>query len=99
MTYTVAITRSGQITLPKALRAVLGVEAGDKVTLQRTKNNEVTVSRAKDVYEVLAELDAERTPEQNALIQAKAGQTVREAKDEWAESEEGKKYLEEKYGA
>ena len=36
--YTVTITKSGQITLPKELRDFLGVELGGRVTFHKTKN-------------------------------------------------------------
>lgn len=97
MSYTVAINSSGQITLPKAIRDILGVKIGDRVKFDVAKNK-VEVSRAKDIYEVLAEIDARRTPAQKARIEENAGKTVREFREEWENSEEATNYYEEKYG-
>ena len=97
MSYAVVINSSGQITLPKAIRDVLGVKIGDRVKFDVEKE-EVKVSRVKDIYEVLAEIDAERTPEQRERIKKIAGKTVRELREEWENSEEAAKYYKEKYG-
>ncbi|MBQ3441149.1 AbrB/MazE/SpoVT family DNA-binding domain-containing protein [Candidatus Saccharibacteria bacterium] len=97
MSYAVVINSSGQITLPKAIRDVLGVKIGDRVKFDIEKE-EVKVSRVKDIYEVLAEIDAERTPEERARIKAIAGKTVHELMDEWDNSEEAAIYYKEKYG-
>lgn len=97
MSYAVVINSSGQITLPKSIRDILGVKIGDRVKFDVEKD-EVKVSRVKDVYEVLAEIDAERTPEERKRIKAIAGKTVRELREEWENSPEAKKYYKEKYG-
>ena len=44
MSYTVAITKSVQMTLPKALREFLGVDGAKRVTLEKRKN-EVVIKR------------------------------------------------------
>lgn len=44
MSYTVAITKSGQMTLPKVLREFLGVDGAKRVTLDKRKN-EVVIKR------------------------------------------------------
>ena len=97
MSYAVVINSSGQITLPKAIRDILGVKIGDRVKFDVEKED-VKVSRVKDIYEVLAEIDAERTPEQKARIKEIAGKTVHELMDEWDNSPEAAKYYKEKYG-
>ena len=97
MSYAVVINSSGQITLPKAIRDILGVKIGDRVKFDVEKDK-VEVSRVKDVYEVLAEIDAMRTPEQRAKIKASAGKTAREFREEWENSEEAEIYYKEKYG-
>ena len=45
------ITSKGQITLPKAIRQALGVEAGDKVGFELRENGEVLVHRAAAEHE------------------------------------------------
>lgn len=40
------LTSKGQITLPKAIRQALGVDAGSKVAFDLGKDGQVTVSRA-----------------------------------------------------
>lgn len=97
MSYAVVINSSGQITLPKAIRDILGVKIGDRVKFDVEKDK-VEVSRVKDVYEVLAEIDAKRTPEEKARIKALAGKTARELREEWENSEEATIYYKEKYG-
>ena len=38
MGYAVAITKSGQMTLPKVLREFLGVDGAKRITLEKNKN-------------------------------------------------------------
>lgn len=97
MSHAVVINSSGQITLPKAIRDILGVKIGDRVKFDVEKDK-VEVSRVKDVYEILAEVDAIWTPEEREQIRKTAGKTARELREEWDNSEEGIKYYKEKYG-
>ena len=97
VSYPVVINSSGQITLPKAIRDILGVKIGDRVKFD-VKEDTIEVSRIKDIHEVLTEIDAMRTPEQRARIKANAGKTAREFREEWENSKEAKIYYKEKYG-
>lgn len=97
MNQAVVINSSGQITLPKAIRDILGVKIGDRVRFD-VKKDKVEVSRVKDIYEVLAEVDAMWTPEERARIKATSGKTARELREEWENSEEAAIYYKEKYG-
>lgn len=45
------ITSKGQITLPKPIRQVLGVDAGGKVMFDLRENGQVVVSRAEAEHE------------------------------------------------
>lgn len=48
---TATITSKGQITLPKAVRQLLGVDAGDKVVFELREDGQVVVSRWKSGHE------------------------------------------------
>lgn len=50
MEYAMPITQKGQITLPKAVREMLGVSLGNKV-LVSTNNKAVSLSRAHDLMD------------------------------------------------
>lgn len=97
MSYVVVINSSGQITLPKAIRDILGVKIGDRVKFDVEKDK-VEVSRVKDIYEVLAEIDAMWTPKERARLKKISGKTARELREEWENSKEAKIYYKEKYG-
>lgn len=65
MSYTVAITKSGQMTLPKVLREFLGVEGAKRVTLEKRKN-EVVIKRKMsrdEFYQKINKNISERTRE------------------------------------
>lgn len=47
---TASLTSKGQITLPKSIRQVLGVEAGDKLTFE-LRDNEVIVRRTRNEHQ------------------------------------------------
>lgn len=55
--YTVAITKSGQMTLPKELRIFLGVDGMSHVTIEKLKDEVVIKKRMTD-DEFLAGIDA-----------------------------------------
>ncbi|MBR2658854.1 AbrB/MazE/SpoVT family DNA-binding domain-containing protein [Candidatus Saccharibacteria bacterium] len=57
--YTVAITKSGQMTLPKELRIFLGVDGMGHVTIEKLKDEVVIKKRMSD-EEFVAGLDAIR---------------------------------------
>lgn len=100
--YTVTITKSGQVTLPKELRDFLGVGLGQKITFKKGADSVLIERRISD-DEFLEKLDSLKKPETKTFIKkhrAKlAKMSVSEMKEEWAKSPDGKKYLEEKYGA
>ena len=54
--YTMTITKSGQVTLPKELRDFLGVKTGGKITFKKGQN-EVYISRRLSDEEFLAHLE------------------------------------------
>lgn len=99
MTYSVAVTSAGQMTIPKVFREMLGITDKvevdidkDKIVVKRQKTNEEIVR------EVMAELDASWTPEQRKAIKENAGKTARQLRAEWEASPEVAEYYREKYG-
>lgn len=96
-TYTVALTKSGQMTLPKALREFLGVEGAKRVTIRQEKDR-VTIQRFPTEAEFRARMDAGITPEVRRHIEANRGKSTREMIDEYLNSPAGQKEMEEKYG-
>ena len=46
--YTMTITKSGQVTLPKELRDFLGVKIGSKITFRKTQNEVYITKRLSD---------------------------------------------------
>ena len=93
------ITKSGQITLPKAFRDFLGVKPGDQIVISRNIADEsISIERLMSAQEILAKMDARRTPEELAAIEKNRGKTAREMTYEWMDSPEGKAYFKEKYG-
>ncbi len=97
MNYTTTITKTGQIFLPKAVRTALNLLPGERVSLS-LENESVTIQKTKSLEDVLAELDASMSDEARKMLKKNAGKTVRELREEWANSEEGKQYFKEKYG-
>lgn len=102
------LNRSSQVTLPKALRELLGVELGSHLAYRRVgKRKQVVIEReptfAERMDAVRAKIDARLTPEERALraelIEKNRGKTASELRDEWDRSPEGRAYYHEKYGA
>lgn len=83
--YTVTITRSGQVTLPKELRDFLGVKPGQKITFRRNKD-QVSIPRRLSDQEFLDQLAAIRqkhgSSAKNIPDAAEAVRAYREGKDE-----------------
>ena len=95
----VKISSQGQLTLPKAMREMLGVEPGGELKLKfNSDDNKVELERAKTLEEQLRALRDSFTPKMKAAIRKNRGKTASQMKDEWAKSSEGKKYFKEKYG-
>ena len=95
--YTTTINQNGMILLNKDARKAMGLKLGDKVIIDFGKGF-ARVSRRTSDEEFFARLDANNSEKTKEAIRRNAGKTVREMRDEWAKSEAGKKYLEEKYG-
>ena len=100
MSYTVALTKTGQMTLPKELRVFLGVDGAKSVRIEKTKDG--AKIKRKMSHEELFELFDSRNSEKTRKIieeDRKNGiTTVRQIRELIANSPEEKKRLEEKYG-
>lgn len=55
---TITVSSVGQITLPRNIRKLLGIEKGSKLDIKVSKDNKsVTLTRQKTLDEIMAELD------------------------------------------
>ncbi|MBR2836867.1 AbrB/MazE/SpoVT family DNA-binding domain-containing protein [Candidatus Saccharibacteria bacterium] len=101
MSYTVAITKSGQMTLPKALREFLGVEGARTVQLNR-RGDEVVIQRKLSYDELRAEMDKHISPKAKKILAEEAinggRPPVREIMKEIAERPAMQKQWRRKYG-
>lgn len=108
MTYAVTINSSGQATIPKAIREILGVVPGKNRLTFEVKGDTVTLGREKSREEQLLaslakihkmEKKAEReNPAYRAAKKKYAGMSYEEIRDAYDATPEGKKEFEEKYG-
>lgn len=94
--YTVTITKSGQVTLPKELRDFLGVKPGQQITFDKEKNG-VSIHRKLNRDEFFAELDKNISAKTRRLAKKNAGKTVAEMKDEYLRSPAGQRETRMKY--
>ena len=101
MIYTVALTKSGQMTLPKALREFLGVEGAKTVTLEK-RNNEVVVKQRKSYEDFRAEMDKHISAKMRRILEKEAANggrpPIRDIMREIYQSKEMQKRWKEKLG-
>lgn len=95
MYYASTITSTGQITLPKHIRDILGVNPGQRVIF-KTQKDAVTIEREKTAEEVSAEIQTLITAEMRKNWQKNAGKTASEIREEWLKSDEAKEYYAER---
>lgn len=92
MGYTVAITKSGQMTLPKVLREFLGVDGAKRITLEKSKNA-VVIKRKINKDEYYKKIEKNISPETRKILtqEAKNGgrPPVREIMKEITEQNNG----------
>lgn len=108
MTYAVAINSSGQATIPKAVRDLLGIIPGENRLTFDIKDKKVILGKEKSRREqLLASLDKihkilEKAERENPKIkEAKEkyqNMSFEEIRDAYDDTPEGKKEFEEKYG-
>ncbi len=98
--YTTTITKSGQITLTKSARELLGVKLGDRLTV-KSQGSKIIIEPRQSDEEFLKELDCLKSPESLSYEQHLPGEyrgkSTSEMIDIWANSTEGQKYLEESH--
>jgi len=71
MNYTVTITQSGQMTLPKALREFLGLDGAKRVVLDQRKN-EVVIKRKITKEEFYNKVNKTLSPETREILAAES---------------------------
>ena len=109
MTYAVAVNSSGQATIPKAIRDLLGIVPGEnRITFDIKKNKTVVLGREPSRREQLMtslekiwarnEELARTNPEFAAAREKYKGMDFEKVRDAYYETEEGKKDFEEEYG-
>lgn len=100
MSYTVAITKTGQMTLPKVLREFLGVEGDKRITLTQRKNG-VVIERKMTKEEYYRKVDKNINADTRRILDEEASggrPPVREMIKEIANSAETQAKWKAKYG-
>ena len=97
MVYSVAITKSGQMTLPKELRIFLGVDGMSRITLKKSKDG-VVISKRMSEEEFFAAIDEHIPTKAREIAKKDGNKSVSEIIKETRNSAEAKKKLEEEYG-
>ncbi|MBR2836793.1 hypothetical protein IKE79_00355 [Candidatus Saccharibacteria bacterium] len=108
MSYAVSINSSGQATIPKAVRDLLGVVPGKnrltfdivkgKVILGREKSRAEQLDESMEKIWAMLEEAERRNPEITKAKEKYKGMTYDEVMDAYYATEEGKKEFEEEYG-
>ena len=108
MTYAVAINSSGQATIPKAIRELLGVVPGEnRLTFDVVKGKVILgreASRREQLMASLAKIDAnmaaakKRDPRIAEAMERYKGMTFDEVREAYDATPEGKQEFKEKYG-
>ena len=95
MYYSATLTKTGQITIPKPVRLILGIEPGQRVIFKKTKDS-VSIAREKTAEEISAEIDAIIPDETRAYhMREYAGMTSSEIREKWFKTPDAKKYFKE----
>lgn len=101
MSYTVAITKTGQMTLPKQLRLFLGVDGAKTVQIEQRKD-EVVIKKRLSEAEFRAEIEKHIGAKTRAIMaddRRRGIKTTRQMLEEIYENPAEKQRLEEEYGA
>lgn len=101
MSYTATLTANGQITVPKAIRLLLGVEPGgkivfddsaDAITVTRAKTREEEIDEMVRMLDSLREKAIRKNPRIAEKIRENAGKAASEMREEFDNSPEGEAY-------
>lgn len=99
MSYSVAVTQAGQMTIPKILRDKFGI--GARVTVDET-DDAIVVKREKtrreQLEETIAYIDSLWTDEERARMKKYAGLTFEQTIDEMEKTPEGRRAIEAEFG-
>lgn len=100
---TAAVTKAGQISLPKAMANNLGITYGkDRVHLTELPSGAIIIRREPTFFEKIEQLHETFTPEEKAAAKALGREldhkSVGEYLADWGRSPEGQAYFKEKYG-
>ena len=108
MTYAVTINSSGQATIPKAIRDLLGIVPGENRLTFDVKGKKVVLGREPSRREMLeasmekiwASIEREKKlhPEIAEAMEKYKGMTFNEVRDAYEATPEGKKEFKERYG-
>ena len=96
MAHAATVTKTGQITLPKWAREVLGVKPGQVVIFKKAKNNTLTIEREKTAEEISEEIRKIIPKEaRDYYMKHYRGLTATETREKWMNSPEAQEWLEE----
>ena len=98
MNYTVTITKSGQITVPKSIREFLGVQPGQRLVFQR-RSDAVVLEKGKTAEEVSREIQALIPDYVRKNAKKDTSKTTGQIRNEWLKSDEAKRYYQERFEA
>ena len=98
MRYTVSLTKSGQMTLPKELRDFLGIKPGEKVIINQERTG-VSIHRKLTKQEFFAELDKNISPKTRRIAQKNLDKTTSEMLSEYLDSPKGQAEMRRKYAS
>lgn len=95
MVYTATLTKAGQITIPKAVRQILGLKPGQTVTFHRDKDT-IRLEGEKSATEIAHKID-ELIPDdiRDDYMKNYAGLTSSEMQEKWLETPEAKVHFKE----
>ena len=79
MSYATVINRSGQATIPKAIREILRVDVGEKIEFE-VEQDRVLLRRKMTDEEFLAKIDALKSDRTKELMKKYKGRSVAELK-------------------
>lgn len=95
---TAAITKSGQVSLPREIANRLGLSNNSRLKYNVLDDGTITIDRELSFWEKLDNFHNSLTPAQKKKIATTKDMTVDELKSKWANSAKGKAHLKEKYG-
>lgn len=95
MGHAATLTKTGQITVPKWVREVLGVQPGQRIVFRKEKNS-IAIEREKTAAEIASEIDALIPKDiREAYLKEYGGLTANEFQEKWLKSDDAKAYFEE----